>query len=108
MLPAAKPQRLLLVIAALVALAMAAGWRSFQAVPLETVSETTANVSIGDLNGDGHLDLGLAKGRYWPLPGCISTTARAATTPAFRSAMPRALSMGLLPPIWMAMAIRTW
>ncbi len=34
---------------------------------LETTSETSANVSIGDLNGDGHLDLVLAKGRHWPL-----------------------------------------
>ena len=34
---------------------------------LETTSETSANVSIGDLNGDGNLDLVLAKGRHWPL-----------------------------------------
>src|SRR5882672_2474144 len=34
---------------------------------LETTSETSANVSIGDVNGDGHLDLVLAKGRHWPL-----------------------------------------
>ena len=36
-------------------------------LPLETTSETSANVSIGDLNGDGYLDLVLAKGRHWPL-----------------------------------------
>lgn len=36
-------------------------------VELETVAATSANVSIGDLNGDGHLDLVLAKGRHWPL-----------------------------------------
>jgi len=34
---------------------------------LETTSETSANVSIGDVNADGHLDLVLAKGRHWPL-----------------------------------------
>jgi hypothetical protein len=46
----------------------AGGVRSFDvSVPLETVSETTANASLGDLNGDGILDLVLAKGRHWPL-----------------------------------------
>ena len=36
-------------------------------VLLESTSETSANVSIGDVNGDGHLDIVLAKGRHWPL-----------------------------------------
>lgn len=36
-------------------------------VLLETTSETSANVSFGDLNGDGHVDIMLAKGRHWPL-----------------------------------------
>lgn len=36
-------------------------------VLLEQTSETSANVSIGDLNGDGNLDIVLAKGRHWPL-----------------------------------------
>jgi hypothetical protein len=34
---------------------------------LETTSETSANVGIGDLNGDGNLDILLVKGRHWPL-----------------------------------------
>jgi hypothetical protein len=34
---------------------------------LEQTSETSANVSIGDVDGDGHLDIVLAKGRHWPL-----------------------------------------
>ena len=34
---------------------------------LEPTSETSANVSFGDVNGDGHLDVMLAKGRHWPL-----------------------------------------
>lgn len=36
-------------------------------VLLETTSETSANASVGDLNGDGNLDIVLAKGRHWPL-----------------------------------------
>ena len=34
---------------------------------LEDVAETTANASIGDLDGDGDPDIVLAKGRHWPL-----------------------------------------
>ena len=34
---------------------------------LEKTSETSANVSIGDVNGDGLLDIVLVKGRHWPL-----------------------------------------
>jgi hypothetical protein len=36
-------------------------------VLLEDKGETSAGVSIGDLNGDGRPDLVLAKGRHWPL-----------------------------------------
>jgi hypothetical protein len=34
---------------------------------LETMAATSANVSMADLDSDGHLDLVLAKGRHWPL-----------------------------------------
>jgi hypothetical protein len=45
--------------------------RSFEIVPLESVSQTSSNASIGDLNGDGHLDIVLVKGRHWPLTSLI-------------------------------------
>jgi hypothetical protein len=38
-----------------------------RSVLLEEKGETSASVSAADLNGDGHLDLVLAKGRHWPL-----------------------------------------
>lgn len=38
-----------------------------RALLLETTSETSANVSIADLDGDGRLDIVLVKGRHWPL-----------------------------------------
>lgn len=38
-----------------------------RAVALEDKAETTANASLGDLDGDGHPDIVLAKGRHWPL-----------------------------------------
>ena len=36
-------------------------------VLLEATSETSANVHVGDVNGDGRLDIVLAKGRHWGL-----------------------------------------
>jgi len=47
------------------------GLRSFEIVPLETVSETSSNASIGDLNGDGHADIVLVKGRHWQVTSKI-------------------------------------
>jgi hypothetical protein len=38
-----------------------------QSLLLESTSETSANIAFGDLNGNGNLDIVLAKGRHWPL-----------------------------------------
>ena len=38
---------------------------------LESVAETSASVSLGDIDGNGTLDVVLAKGRHWPLNDLI-------------------------------------
>jgi len=38
---------------------------------LESTSETSASVSLGDVDGNGTLDVVLAKGRHWPLNDVI-------------------------------------
>jgi hypothetical protein len=44
------------------------GSRAFgRGLALEDSAATSANVSIGDVNADGHLDILLVKGRHWPL-----------------------------------------
>ena len=48
------------------------GSRSFErSVPLEDTAATSASVSIGDLNADGHQDIVLVKGRHWPLDNLL-------------------------------------
>lgn len=69
MLRADEP-RLLLLLALLIAHA-ADGRAAFptydRVVVLDKVAVTSANVSIGDVNGDGHADVVIANGRHWPL-----------------------------------------
>ena len=46
--------------------------RSFERTQLlETTSETSAGVSLGDIDRDGDLDVILAKGRHWPLRNLV-------------------------------------
>lgn len=46
--------------------------RSFdRTVALEDSAATSASVSIGDVNADGHQDIVLVKGRHWPLANLV-------------------------------------
>jgi len=74
----AKPARLLLGLLVLSTLAPAAAvgqvpaLRAFEReLLLETTGEASASVSLGDISGDGHLDIVLAKGRHWPLNNIV-------------------------------------
>ena len=50
----------------------AGGSRTFErSVSLEEAGATSANVSIGDVNADGHQDIVLVKGRHWPLDDIV-------------------------------------
>lgn len=48
------------------------GSRTFdRELVLDDSAATSANVSIGDVNADGHLDIVLVKGRHWPLANLV-------------------------------------
>jgi hypothetical protein len=48
------------------------GSRTFErSVHLEDSAATSANVSVGDVNADGHQDIVLVKGRHWPLEDLV-------------------------------------
>ncbi len=66
-MPLSPAPLLALVAAALVTVSARELPRYDRTLLLETTAETSANASFGDLDGDGHLDIVLAKGRHWPL-----------------------------------------
>jgi hypothetical protein len=47
------------------------GRRFERVLPLEDSAYTSGNVSVGDVNGDGRLDVLLVKGRHWPLQNLV-------------------------------------
>ena len=49
----------------------AASRRFDRGIALEDTAATSANVSIGDVNGDAHQDIVRVKGRHWPLADLV-------------------------------------
>lgn len=43
----------------------------FELREIESVSETTGGASVADIDGDGHRDILLVKGRHWPLKSLV-------------------------------------
>jgi hypothetical protein len=62
-------------------------WRQ---VDLEDSAETSANANLGDVDGDGDLDIVLAKGRHWPLQNRIFINDGQGRFPVTRSVGDRA------------------
>ena len=70
--PATLPGLILVLLACAPGQQPVNGSRTFgRELALEDSAATSANVSIGDVNADGHLDILLVKGRHWPLEDLV-------------------------------------
>jgi hypothetical protein len=77
-------------------------------IQLETAAETSANVSMGDLDGDRDLDLVLAKGRHDPLRDrVLLNDGKGRLSPPI-SGQPRTAPIPRRLPTSMAMATSMW